>query len=171
MNIFKAKRFSKKSPGLSDCTAVSKQEKELYDCTQMIEIAKSLCSLLDFPVLIEAILLMSMCQMRVHGAAMYIHKTFDSEFFVLENDYSTLTLDPNTVYAIAASDPLISYLNGTNRPHTIKELPRRFKKGNVWNQMSALNPSLIVPLKQKTHLNGILLLGERINPEEMLNII
>lgn len=150
----------------SDTRPVQIVKKELYDCTQMIEIAKSLCSLLDFPVLIESILFMCMCQMRVLSAGMYIHKTFDSAFFVLEKDYNTFNLNPDEVYTVGTSDPLILYLAEENRPHTVKSLPKRLKKGSAWKQLSSLKPSLIVPLKQKTHLSGILLLGKRINPKE-----
>lgn len=124
----------------SEQKSVNIIEKQLYDCTQMIEIAKSLCSLLDFPVLIESILLMSMCQMRVHGAAMYIHKTFDSEFLVLEADYTTLNIEPAAVYAIAAADPLILYLSEKNRPQTVKDIPGRFKKGSAWKQIASFSP-------------------------------
>lgn len=167
MKVLKTKSGFRKDFSLfPDSNSLQAAEKELYDCTQMIEIAKSLCSLLDFPVLIESILLMCMCQMRVHGAAMYIHKTFDTEFFVLENDYTTLTLEPDSAYTIDASEPLILYLKDTNRPHTMNDFPKRLKKGNVWKQISSFNPSLIIPLKQKNHLNGILLLGERINEDE-----
>ena len=167
MGVFKTRAGLRKGFSLcSEQKSVHIIEKELYDCTQMIEIAKSLCSLLDFPVLIESILFMSMCQMRVYGAAMYIHKTFDSEFFVLKTDYTTLNLESDAVYAIAAAEPLILYLSEKNCPQTVKDIPKRFKKGNAWKQIASLSPSLIVPLKHKTHLNGILLLGERINPEE-----
>lgn len=158
--------FHKDSSLSSETRSLQAAEKELYDCTQMIEIAKSLSSLLDFPVLIESILLTCMCQMRVLGAGMYIQKTFDSGFLTLESDYNTFPLNPDEVYTIDISDPLILYLTEENRPHTVKDLPKRFKKGSAWKQLCSLNPSLIVPLKQKTHLNGILLLGERINPEE-----
>ncbi|MGI5174571.1 sensor domain-containing diguanylate cyclase [Treponema sp. OMZ 840] len=142
--------------------ALQKFEKNLYDNKQLLEIAKSLYSVLDLPTLIESVLYICMCQMRVSGAAVYIHKSFDSEFFILEENYNVLRLDDRKPLFIAADHPLIQYLSKTNTIYTLDELSDLFGNSEPIRQFTDLNPSLIVPLNQKTILNGILLLGDRI---------
>src|SRR5574344_2038057 len=89
-------------------------EKKLYDLRQMLEISKSLCSLLDYTNLIESILYICMCQMRVLGAGMFVQKDFDSDLYVLDSNYSGLEPDDNIVYSISSSHAVIKLLNETN---------------------------------------------------------
>lgn len=141
---------------------IEEYEKKLYDYGQLIEISKSLCSVLEFSTLIESILYTCMCQMRVLGAGMFVLKSFDSDCFTLDNNYSGFDPDTELEYTIPTSHPLISYLCETNQAYTIDELESNLDKTVLLKQISSLNPSLVVPLKLKNHLNGVLLLGDRI---------
>lgn len=139
-------------------------EKKLYDLRQMLEISKSLCSLLDYTNLIESILYICMCQMRVLGAGMFVQKDFDSDLYVLDSNYSGLEPDDNIVYSISSSHAVIKLLNETNETYTISDLYNTFGANDAdIDAIASLRPSLIVPLKQKKELSGILLLGERID--------
>ena len=155
------KHDSKNSKIISEAQ-IEEYEKKLYDYGQLVEVAKSLCSVLEFSTLIESILYTCMCQMRVLGAGMFVLKSFDSDCFTLENNYSGFDPDMEIEYIIPTNHPVISYLCETNKAFTIDELESNLENHGLVKQISSLNPSLVVPLKLKNHLNGILLLGDRI---------
>ena len=156
------KKIDSKNNKIISETQIEEYEKKLYDYGQLIEVAKSLCSVLEFSTLIESILYTCMCQMRVLGAGMFVLKSFDSDCFTLENNYSGFDPDMELEYTIHRNHPIITYLCETNQAFTIDELEENLEKGVLLKQLSSLNPSLVVPLKLKNHLNGILLLGDRI---------
>ena len=156
------KKHESKNNKLISEAQIEEYEKKLYDYGQLIEISKSLCSVLEFSTLIESILYTCMCQMRVLGAGMFVLKSFDSDCFTLENNYSGFDPDMEIEYTIPTNHPVISYLCETNQAYTIAELEENLENHGLLKQISSLNPSLVVPLKLKNHLNGILLLGDRI---------
>ena len=156
------KKIDTKNNKIISEAQIEEYEKKLYDYGQLVEVAKSLCSVLEFSTLIESILYTCMCQMRVLGAGMFVLKSFDSDCFTLENNYSGFDPDMELEYTIPTNHPIISYLCETNQAFTIDELESNLEKGVLLKQLSSLNPSLVVPLKLKNHLNGILLLGDRI---------
>ena len=156
------KKIDSKNNKIISEAQIEEYEKQLYDYGQLVEVAKSLCSVLEFSTLIESILYTCMCQMRVLGAGMFVLKSFDSDCFTLENNYSGFDPDMELEYTIPTNHPIISYLCETNQAFTIDELEANLEKGVLLKQLSSLNPSLVVPLKLKNHLNGILLLGDRI---------
>ena len=156
------KKIDSKNNKIISEAQIEEYEKQLYDYGQLVEVAKSLCSVLEFSTLIESILYTCMCQMRVLGAGMFVLKSFDSDCFTLENNYSGFDPDMELEYTIPTNHPIISYLCETNQAFTIDELEENLEKGVLLKQLSSLNPSLVVPLKLKNHLNGILLLGDRI---------
>ena len=156
------KKIDSKNNKIISEAQIEEYEKQLYDYGQLVEVAKSLCSVLEFSTLIESILYTCMCQMRVLGAGMFVLKSFDSDCFTLENNYSGFDPDMELEYTIPRNHPIITYLCETNQAFTIDELEENLEKGVLLKQLSSLNPSLVVPLKLKNHLNGILLLGDRI---------
>lgn len=143
--------------------AAATYEKQIYDLKQLLEISKSLCSVLEFSTLIESILYICMCQMRVLSAGIFIAQSFDSEDFELHNYHNGFDPDLSITYTIPANHSIITYLNDNDQPLTFKELKKAIGNDANIPQISSLNPSLIVPLKQKNRLIGILLLGERID--------
>ena len=155
--------FKKKKPhNASVNTLISALERQLSDSNQLLEIAKRLYSIFDFSTLIEALLYICMYQMHVSGAAVYIHKSFHSDFFVLDEGCNALCLDQPVFYSIPAAHPIIDFLNKTDVPCTLGELSAQFENSEPLEQFKALKTSLVVPIRQRTNLNGILLLGERI---------
>lgn len=141
-------------------------EKQLYDYRQLLEMSKSLSSVLEIDTLIESILYVCMCQMRVLGSGVFVLKSFDADFFALDSNYNGLELDDSVSYLIPTTHPLIPFLAEHNKAYSYEELETCFKDASILEQISSLKPSLIVPLKQKNHLNGILILGERIDVGE-----
>lgn len=141
---------------------VNEYEKKLYDLSQLLEISRSLCSTLDFANLIEANLYTCMCQMRVLAAGIFVLDNIDTNAFNLGSNYTGFTLDPEISYSIPFDSPVIEILNVKDKVFSLAELKKALKRKKC-PQIESLNPSLIVPMFQKNHINGILLLGERMD--------
>lgn len=160
---------SEQTPSLNPEYAeiVSQYEKKIYDLKTLLEISRSLCSTIEFSQLIESILYTCMGQFRVLGAGVFVPEPLDSDYFVLNRNYNGLELDPNVTYRISLSNPLINVITKNDRVFTIDELKAEVPAYADLEPISSLKPSLIVPLVQRNHLDGILVLGEKISlPEE-----
>lgn len=160
---------SEQTPSLNPEYAeiVSQYEKKIYDLKTLLEISRSLCSTIEFSQLIESILYTCMGQFRVLGAGIFVPEPLDSDYFVLNRNYNGLELDPNVTYRISVSNPLINVITKNDRVFTIDELKAELPAYADLGPISSLEPSLIVPLVQRNHLDGILVLGEKISlPEE-----
>ncbi len=145
---------------------ISQYEKKIYDLEQLLEISRSLCSTLEFSTLIESILYTCMGQFRVLGAGIFVLNALDSDTFQLDSNYSGMDVDKSISYIIPSSDPLIKLLEAQGVILTLDELTEMISDDADISMIYSLKPSLIVPLLQHSHLNGILLLGERITLSE-----
>ena len=138
-------------------------EKKIYDLEQLLDIAKSFCQNLDFGNLLESIVYICMAQMHVLGAEVFVRDLITNENFVLETSKDFLS-DKKTV--IPVSTPIAMILNSEKRPLTFEELKQACPNCEHLKILEPLNPTLIVPLIQKNHLNGMLILQERIAIED-----
>ena len=129
-------------------------EKKIYDLEQLIDIAKSFCSTLDFSKLLESIVYISMAQMHVLGAEIFVKNLITNENLILETSAEK--------FSIPVNSQLSNKLLELNRPVTFQEILNQKNKFSHIDVLEKLNPTLIVPLIQKNHLNGILVLQERI---------
>lgn len=140
-------------------------EKQIYDLKQLLEISKSLSSVIDFSTLIEAILYTCMGQMKTLGVAIFTKKNFDASFFQLNRNYCGFELETDFEYAIQDDHPLIKMLNQMNACVTVEDIKKNIESDTVIDGLIGLQPSLIIPLKVKNHINGLLVLGEQITAE------
>lgn len=136
-------------------------EKRIYDLEQLLDIATSFCSTLDFSKLLESIVYISMAQMHVLGAEIFVRDLITNERLILETSYDEENGNKEDI-AIPVNSSLANALLEMNRPVTFSELQSQKKKYPHLEIIEKLNPTLIVPLIQKNHLNGILILQERI---------
>lgn len=155
------------SPAAKEKQVIAEFEKHIYDLQQMLEISKSFCSTIEFSPLIESILYVAMAQMRVTGAGLFISEEFGSEYFKLSENYSGIAIDPTIEYKIGIDSPLIEFLSSSSAVFDLRELSEKFPESQEIKVIESLNPSLIVPLMLKNHLNGILVMGERIFVENL----
>ena len=155
------KEKKKEEPASLEQTII--YEKKIYDLEQLLDIAKSFCQNLDFGNLLESIVYISMAQMHVLGAEIFVRDIITNENFVLE---TTKDLGGNEKLKIPVKTPLASKLLELNKPVTLDELTEAVVKDKNLEIIKGLNPTLIVPLIQKSHLNGILILQERIAIDE-----
>ena len=151
---------AEKNETVEELTA--RYEKRLYDLQQLLEVARSLCSTLDYPTLIESILYTCMCQMRVLGAGIFVLDDFETYDFFLNNNYTGMDLNADIEYVIPGSSPLIEALSEKEKVFTVRDIQKKLPDEPL-DQIYSLKPSLIVPLFQKNRVNGILLLGERMD--------
>ena len=102
-----------------------------------------------------------MAQMRVTNAGIFVLDILNSEYFQLETKQSVLDPQSNLKYQIPYTDPVITTLSEEKRPVTLDYLLENSPHTTVGEMLKSLTPTLIVPLIQKNHINGILFLGER----------
>lgn len=145
---------------------ISQYEKKIYDLQQLLEISRSLCSTLEFSNLIESILYTCMGQFHVLGAGVFVLNALDSDSFQLGNNYSGIDVNPNIQYMISSSNKIVKLLESSPAPLTMAEIREKLGADCDISVISSLSPSLVVPLIQHNHLNGILILGERITLSE-----
>ncbi|WP_294427502.1 diguanylate cyclase DgcA [uncultured Treponema sp.] len=145
---------------------ISEYEKKIYDLQQLLEISRSLCSTLEFSKLIESILYTCMGQFHVLGAGLFVLNALDADSLHLDSNYNGIDPNPNISYIIPISNPVVNLLETSNKVYTVPELVQILPESTDLNMITTLKPSLIIPLVQHNHLNGILLLGERITLAE-----
>ncbi|BDC92350.1 diguanylate cyclase with GAF sensor [Treponema bryantii] len=138
-------------------------EKKIYDLEQLLDIAKSFCQNLDFSNLLESIVYICMAQMHVLGAEIFVRDLITNENFILETSKDFLS-DKKTM--IPVNTAVAAILNSEKRPLTFEELKKICPNCEHLKILETLNPTLIVPLIQKNHLNGMLVLQERIAIED-----
>lgn len=141
-------------------------EKQIYDLKQLLEISKSLNSVIDFSTLIEAILYTCMGQMKTLGVAIFTKKNFDATCFNLNRNYCGFELQNDYDYSFPEGHPLIALLNAKHACITVADIREHLEMDGALEALVALEPSLIVPLKAKTHISGMLVLGEQITSED-----
>lgn len=138
-------------------------EKRIYDLEQLLDIARSFCQNLDFSNLLESIVYICMAQMHVIGAEIFVRDLITNESFILET--GKIFSDDHKI-TIPVKSPITTTLLELKKPVTPDELECEVGDCQYLEEIKKLNPTLIVPLIQKKHLNGILILQERLTFEE-----
>lgn len=106
-------------------------EKQIYDLKQLLEISKSLCSLLDYDNLIESVLYVCMCQVHTLGAGLFVAKDFSSDKIELGNHFNGLEVDENIDYSISKNHPFVDFLNANPNAYTLEELEKKFPNQRI----------------------------------------
>jgi len=141
-------------------------EKQVFDLKQLIEISKSLNSTLDYNILIDSILYTCMGQMQVLKAGIFTRKSFDCSEFTFHRNHKGFDLDHSFSYIIPENHPIIHLFTEEYRCYTLDEIIKGLGSSEGLDALIRLEPSIIVPLKAKGQINGIIVLSERILGEE-----
>ncbi len=141
-------------------------EKQIYDLKQLLEISKSLNSTLDYAILIDSILFICMAQMKVIRAAIFAKKNLDATAFSLQRNYKGFDVDHSLDYSIPEDHKLITFFSQKYGCYTLDDIHRELGPLEGLEHIERLEPSLLVPLKAKGQINGILMLGERIDDSD-----
>lgn len=142
-------------------------EREIFDLKNLLTISKSLNSTLDYNILTDSILYTCLGSLTVVKAGFLSKKSIDSNDFTLHRNYLGFELDHNEDYALPEKDPLIEYFARNTKCHSLEEL-REIAAESQFNlgALEKLRPKIIVPMKAKGQVNGILVLGEKIDGSE-----
>lgn len=142
---------------------IEQYERKIYDLKQLIEISKGLNSTLEYNILIDSILLTCMGQMQLLMAGIFLKKGIGHEDFALHRNYKGFEVDHSIEYDIEPDSDLVRYIEKNFKCYTLSELEGAISNDKSFNILKMLNPILIVPLMSKGILNGMIILGERIN--------
>jgi diguanylate cyclase (GGDEF)-like protein len=158
----KRKRFQDKLRQIS-----VRYEKKIFDLTQLIEISKSLNSTLDYNNLVESILFICMGQLKVLKAGLFARKDIDRQHLYLHRSMSGFELNPEVDYIIPEHHPLLHYFQNHFRAHNYQELVQACPSVLDLAALTSLEPYLIVPLRSKSSINGVLILDEPIGTTDI----
>lgn len=148
-------------------------EKRIYDLQQLLEVAQMLCSTLEFKRLIQSVLDSCTAQFLVLSAGVFLRDTIDSDSFNLGGNYTGFDIESGDKFKIHEDSPLIEFLEKNGGVYSPAELrgklmaflPER-ERADAENDISlleSLSTSLVVPLIQSGHLEGVLVFGEKID--------
>ncbi|MDR2759654.1 MAG: diguanylate cyclase [Spirochaetaceae bacterium] len=140
-------------------------EKQIYDLKELFEISKCLNSTLDYAVLIDSILLTCMAQLKVIRVGLFIRKHLDSEEFSLHRNYTGFDVDHAKVYAIPNNHPMIQLFAREYECYTLQDLKKKNIPFEGLENIISLEPSLLVPLHSQGKINGVIMLGGRIDTD------
>ncbi|MFC1669982.1 diguanylate cyclase DgcA [Spirochaetota bacterium] len=138
-------------------------ERKIYDLKQLIEISKGLNSTLEYNTLIDSILLTCMGQMQLLKSGIFLKKGIDYNDFTLHRNYKGFEIDHSREYELVHSSKLIKFIEDKEKSFTLIELEEHVQDEKSLSILRLLEPLLVVPLISKGTLNGIIILGERIN--------
>ncbi len=141
---------------------IEQYERKIYDLRQLIEISKGLNSTLDYNILIDSILLTCMGQLQLLNAGIFLVKSLGGDKFTLHRNYKGFELNHEIDYSFSIYSPMIKYIEIESRCFTYDEIITNIQDQAV-EVLNKLKPDLIVPLISKGELNGIIVLGDRIN--------
>jgi len=148
-------------------TVIDQYEKRIYDLQQLIEISKGLNSTLDYNILIESILLTCMGQLQLLNAGIFLVKVLGGEKFTLHRNYKGFDLDHTIEYSFPITSPLIKFIESDYRCYNYEEI-KNYVNDDSSEVINILKPDILVPLMSKGEINGIIILGDRINSEPFI---
>jgi diguanylate cyclase (GGDEF)-like protein len=140
-------------------------EKQLFDLRQLLEVSKSLNSVLDYHILIDAILFNVMAQMKVLKAGIFAKKSLDATRFSLNRNYKGFEIERDDDYGIAEDHPIIKLFTRQYGCYSLEDIRQRLGSFSGIECIASLRPSLLVPLKAKGSVNGLLIVGDRIGDD------
>ncbi len=142
---------------------IEQYERKIYDLKQLIEISKGLNSTLEYNTLIDSILLTCMGQMQLLRAGIFLRKGIGFEDFTLHRNYKGFEIDHSIDYELHSDSVIVKMMEQDFKCYSIKEFEKNLGESYSVAILKTLSPSLIVPLMSKGEINGIIILGERIN--------
>ena len=141
-------------------------EKRIFDLEQLIEISKSLNSSLEFNTLIQSVLYVCMGQLRVLKAGIFVRKDLNRQHLILHRNQVGFEINHDVSYLIPEDHPLLRYLEEHFTCHTFTDLKIALPGLTNFPPLAVLDPVLIIPLRSKNVVNGIIILGDPISSED-----
>jgi diguanylate cyclase (GGDEF)-like protein len=135
-------------------------ERIIFDLQNLIEIALSLSSNLEFDSLIEAILYICIGHMIVDKVAIFLNSDLDGVEFSL---YMSRGYTLESTLKIPQESKLVGYLQShCDIIDFTKSKELMLSDSLTKDVFEKLEPEIIIPLKSKTSINGLIFLGKKI---------
>lgn len=144
---------------------ISAQERKIYDLTNLISMGMSLASNLNIESLVESILFSCMGQMFCDKVAVLLQADIDEANFIIYMDKGYDEPFQKNTPILTEDSPLIHYFERFPEPHLYADLMTDKKINKDCDKISILSPELIVPMKSKDMINGIIILSNRLTGE------
>jgi two-component system, cell cycle response regulator len=143
---------------------VEELEKRVYDLKNLINLGLSLSSNLNFESLVESILYACIGQLFVERVAILLQVDLDKPdlYIHMSKGYDR---DPSQDVILKENSPLRAHLEANPEPVSIEHL-REMPYGEEMEKLAILDPCLIVPMKSKNSLNGLLVLGPKMSSDD-----
>ena len=145
---------------LSEKMTNEELEKMVFDLHNLIEIALSLSSNLQFDSLVESLLYICIGQMIVDKVAIFLHSNFENDDLTVYMSRG-YTLSENT--KISEKSLLTEYLRANHGILNAEKAKVLMSDDNHCADLyKVLVPEIIIPLKSKNSLNGLIFLDKKI---------
>jgi diguanylate cyclase (GGDEF)-like protein len=152
-----------RSEKIADQSIIDALDKKVYDMRNLIEVGISLSSNLNFQALVDSILYSCIGQLFIEKIAILLQEDIDTKNFTV-NSAKGYTFDHPEI-SLSSSSPLICFLEDNPVPHDYRALLEHAELIRDLHVIRALEPELIIPMKSKNQLNGILILGCKIQDD------
>jgi diguanylate cyclase (GGDEF)-like protein len=141
-------------------------EKRIYDLKNLIGLGISLASNLNFESLVESILYSCIGQVFVEKVSILLQVDIDvANFYIHMSKGYEGGLDNSDIILYDGS-PLIKYFEKKPYSLTDEEILAIDELRPDYEKLKPLNPKLIVPMKSKNSLNGMIILGDKFTGED-----
>ncbi|MCR9143289.1 MAG: sensor domain-containing diguanylate cyclase [bacterium] len=138
-------------------------EKKIFDLRQLLEISRALNSTLDYEYLIQAVLDMCLAQVQTLSAALFLTPDSESQEVVLVHGYKGFELNqPHDTYRVPLDSPLATWFENNNKSLNMREMEEAVEDDTASMMLRKMGAELIVPLRAKGKLIGIITLGEKL---------
>ena len=138
-------------------------EKKVYDLRNLMEVAMSLSSNLDFQNLVESIMFSCIGQMFVEKVAILLTVDIDINNYFIHSCKGYDRRFTQSDLVLEQSSVLIQFLEQHPFPFDIQTLRNEKDLEESLAVLDILEPELIIPMKSKNSLNGVLILGAKIH--------
>ncbi len=147
---------------------IAKHERKIYDLRNLIGLGISLSSNLNFESLVESILYSCIGQMLVDKVAILLQEDIDAESFYIHMSKGFDDEYYKTETILSEESLLVQYLTQNSSPVAYNTLMEESILVEDLNRIGMLSPRLLIPLKSKDTLNGIIILGEKLTGEDFI---
>ncbi len=140
-------------------------EKKIYDLKQLIEISKGLNSTLDFGLLIESVLLTMMGQMHIYKAGIFLNNDIEDPDYYLNANHKGFDVRNGDSLKLDEDSELIQMFFEKNQCFTMRDIAKSDQFHKERDTFQKIGPELIIPLRAKGRVAGVIVLGEKLNGE------
>ena len=145
---------------------IEQNERKIYDLKTLINIGLSLSSNLNFISLVESILYSCIGQVFVDKVAILLQEDIDSEQFHVHMQKGYEDEEKIESIRLKQDSKLINYMGENCTACDYNLLSSIMGLEDDLAVLSILEPHIIIPMKSKDSLNGLIILGDKMTGEE-----